>query len=256
MSNFKNTPKVPNHRGLGKKLKRALPRRLFSAFRFAFNKSLSLVPFSIKYGIASRLRKKKFPYRVIQNGDVVIQVGAPKDTLLAGRSRAMNFLQLVGKGKVLVIEPDQTNCDALRSFSKRYVLTDRLIVCQMGAWSVAGELQFLSNPDHPATNILKVVQRAEGDAQPEAGYNSVTVSVDTLDNILAASELPKPRLISITANGAEPEILRGLAKTLTMNIPYISLAATGPGYIQLMSELNYDLVAYDDRGYTFCRREV
>jgi FkbM family methyltransferase len=240
-----------NDRGLGKTIKRILPDSVFSAIRAVFNKIMILVPYRIKYGVATRLRRTKYPYRVIRDGDVVVQVGAPKDILLAGRSRAVNFLRLVGNGKAVIVEPDETNCSALESFAKRNKLSDRMILRHMGAWSSLGKLVLLSNPEHPATNILKVVQTTRGEDDKEGDYAGSEVDVDTLDNILSAADVSSPRLISITANGAEPEILKGLSKTLASNVPYISLAVTGKGYEKMMSDLNYDLVALDDRGFTF-----
>jgi hypothetical protein len=95
------------------------------------------------------------------------------------------------------------------------------------------------------------VQTTRGEDDKEGDYAGSEVDVDTLDNILSAADVSSPRLISITANGAEPEILKGLSKTLASNVPYISLAVTGKGYEKMMSDLNYDLVALDDRGFTF-----
>ncbi len=241
-------------RGLGKAIKRALPESVFSVLRLVFNKVMKRMPYRIKYGIATRLRETKYPYKVIRNGDVVVQVGAPKDILLAGRSRAVNFMRLVGDGKTVVVEPDETNCEALKSFAEKNGISDKLVLCQKGAWSSQGKLRFLSNPDHPATNILEVIHDDKGRSADDSEYSGFEVPVDTLDNILEAAKLPRPKLISITANGAEPEILKGLSHTLSSNVPYISLAVTGKGYEEIMSELDYDLVAYDDRGFTFKRR--
>jgi len=104
---------------------------------------------------------------------------------------------------------------------------------------------------------LQVVQKEkENDIDGEGDFLESEVLVDTLDNILFAAGLPRPRLISITANGAEPEILKGLTRTLSSKVPYISLAVTGSGYQELMSDLNYNLIAYDDRGFTFELRDM
>jgi len=247
MSNRNDTK---NDKGLGKRLKQLLPSKVFSVLRALFNRVMAAVPYSIKYGFATRVRRAKYPYKVIKDGDVVVQVGAPKDILLAGRSRAINFLRLVGRGTTVVVEPDETNCRALKALVEKKNVGGRLVLCQKGAWSSKGKLQFLSNPDHPATNILQVLYDDKGDA-PEDAYSGSEVPVDTLDNILADTGVSQPKLISITANGAEPEILKGLSQTLSSGVPYISLAVTGKGYVELMADLNYELIAYDDRGFTF-----
>ena len=87
-------------------------------------------------------------------------------------------------------------------------------------------------------------------------YTDTDVPVDTLDNMLAEAGVEQPKLVSITANGAEPEILNGLGRTLSKGVPYISLAVTGKGYEAMMAELGYELIAYDDRGFTFRARGI
>ena len=53
----------------------ALPHRVMVK---SINKVLSLIPFSIKYGIGKQFRKKQPPYNLI-NGKTVIQIGSPFD---------------------------------------------------------------------------------------------------------------------------------------------------------------------------------
>lgn len=55
------------------------------------NAVLARLPFSFKYALALWLRRNRAPYTLIRAGDTVVQVGAPHDTLRAGRSRAYHF---------------------------------------------------------------------------------------------------------------------------------------------------------------------
>jgi hypothetical protein len=76
---------------------------------------LSRVPDRLKYAVGTAWRRIRLPYRLLRAGDVVIQIGAPRDTLLAGRSRSAHFAGLIGQGgRVLVIEPEEQNLSALR----------------------------------------------------------------------------------------------------------------------------------------------
>ena len=71
----------------------------------AVNKVLQAIPFGVKYEVGTLIKRKAVPYPLVK-GKVVLQVGAPFDTLNAGRSRGMYFSRLVGeKGKVLIVEP-------------------------------------------------------------------------------------------------------------------------------------------------------
>src|SRR5687768_9475337 len=105
---------VTDHRGLGKRLKASAPVGLFRLATRLYNCVMSYVPFRVKYRISVALRRRKAPYSFLRNGDDVVQIGAPRDILLAGRSRAVNFALLVGTGRVLVAEPDRANIRELR----------------------------------------------------------------------------------------------------------------------------------------------
>ena len=247
--------KITDHKGMGKKLKFLLPKSSFEILRKIYNITLTSMPYELKYKIATNLRKTKYPYNVIEDGDVVVQVGAPKDILLAGRSRAMHFLRLVGTGKVLVVEPETDNCAAIKKLCSENDMQEKLCLEETGAWSEPGKLRFLYNPDHPASNILATVDEQKKEELELQNYEEIEISVDTLDRLLEKNQLATPRLISITANGAELSILEGLKKTLAKGVPYISLAATGEGYVEKMSEYGYTLQAFDDRGYTFLKQK-
>lgn len=246
--------KITDHKGMGKKLKFLLPRNTFDVLRKIYNTTMTSMPYGLKYGIATNLRRSKYPYCIIEDGDVVIQVGAPKDILFAGRSRAMHFLRLVGTGKVLVVEPEADNCAAIKSLCESNGIVDKLCLEEKGAWSEQGKLRFLYNPEHPASNILSTVDEQKPEELELQKFNEVEIEVDTLDGLIEKNQLPTPKLISITANGAELAILEGLKDTLKRGVPYISLAATGEGYVEKMTEYGYSLKAFDDRGYTFHRQ--
>src|SRR5262245_229693 len=104
-----------DQRGLGKRIKGLLPLGFFRALTVAFNGIAAAVPYGIKYPVGTWLRKRKFPYSVIRDGDVVVQLGAPRDLLHAGRSRALHFTRLVGSGKAVVLEPDAENVAHFRA---------------------------------------------------------------------------------------------------------------------------------------------
>ncbi len=244
---------IKQHQGLARRIKYAMPSSVFNMMRPALNTMATLFPDRIKYAIGSRLKKHKYPYCVIEAGDVVVQVGAPRDLLQAGRSRAMHFAWLVKHGKVVVIEPDPHNCDEIKTFVANNNLHDTVILVEKGVWSEAGELELLSSSKHPAANILVAAKDINQTVAEERQYSVIKVPVATLDEILEDLNLRHVRLVSLTTNGAEPNIVRGMKKLLTRGPEYISLASTKPGYPELMRKIGYQLTATDDRGYSFRR---
>src|SRR5687768_4843435 len=99
------------------------------------NRILRMVPLTVKYRIGAAMRRNKAPYRLIQNGSTVVQVGAPSDTLHAGRSRALYFSLFAGPaGKVVVVEPDTKSAEELRRVQQRLGVTNTEIV-DRAAWA-------------------------------------------------------------------------------------------------------------------------
>lgn len=248
------SPTVVDQRGLGKRIKGLIPGRLFRAFTVLFNAIASAVPYGIKYPLGTWLRKRKFPYSVIRDGDVVVQLGAPRDLLHAGRSRALHFTRLVGRGRAIVLEPDPQNVDHFRNYVRKHGLEANCKLVPLGGWRSRDVLVYYTNPHHPASNVIEDVIRYTPEEIAAAGYEKVTIPVDSLDNVLEREGVRTPRLVSITTNGAEMPVLEGMTRVLAEGLPYISVAPPRPELIPFVESLGYVYTARDDRGYFFTRR--
>lgn len=247
---------VNNHRGLAKAIKFSVPSWLFRFLRPALNSLASVFPYSVKYGLANRLKRNKYPYCLLRESDIVVQVGAPRDLLIAGRSRAVHFAQIVKSGRVIVVEPDPGNCAALKKLIQKRKLGNRVTLVEMGAWSESGELEFLTSPDHPAANVLRSAKEIDPEVMRERNYSVIRVPVSRLDDIVADLGIQPEEigLVSITVNGAEPQIIEGMDKLISGGLGNIALAETAEGYPEMMESLGYRRVAIDDRGFTFKRK--
>jgi len=216
------------------------------------NAVLSAIPFPIKYGVARLGAAHELPYKLLGPGDAAVQVGAPHDTLRAGRSRAVHLALRVGPtGHVVVVEPDPTSATALRRIAAERGLR-QLRVVECGAWSHEDELQFYIDPSHPATNFT--AETAEYSDDELVRFDVERIKVDSIDSILGRLSVPMIKLVSITTNGAERQILDGMQSTIEDGLRYVALARTDPGLEEAMTELDYVRLGYDNRGYTFERR--
>ncbi|UHD15471.1 FkbM family methyltransferase [Thiocapsa bogorovii] len=211
-----------------------------------------LIPFSVKYFIGRTFRKNRYPYRLVKEGAVVVQIGAPKDTLLAGRSRAMYFSLFAGtSGRVLIVEPDPESEAAFSQIMETHHQTN-ILLSQMAAWSQAQTLRIYVSDTHPATNFTEGSKQYDEERLKD--YRVVELPADTLDSIVRLQGLERVDLVSITTNGAEREILAGMSGLIAAGLPFICLARTGENYEDMMAELGYHLLAHDDRGFTFEQR--
>ena len=245
--------------GLEQRRHRLLPRQFHEALRRSYNFVMSMVPASAKYALGEARRRKRLPYRIVEDGDIVVQAGAPWDLIESGRSRAIYFARLVGRGKVVVAEPDPESCDRLRAFLAREKLEERVHIFEGALWREAGEGTFLSSPLHPAASLLvdsDDMAKIGAKEMEQRKYRQITVPLDTLDNVLERFEAGLPKLISVTTNGSELAIIDGMTAYIQRGVEFISLAETGiaPGqYLRHMEELGYTCVSRDDRGFTFRR---
>src|SRR5580765_5203725 len=190
-----------------------------------YNAVMRLVPFSIKYAIGQRQRQGKAPYSVVGDGAVVVQVGAPKDTLEAGRSRAMHLaLRTAPHGRTIVVEPDSVSVGRFRELAAKHGLAHATVL-HSGAWSSPITLTLHIDDAHPATNFTDGT--ADYDEADLKNFRVEEVPADSIDNILQKLGVEHVDLVSITTNGAEPEILTGMQRTMDAGLEYIALAVTG-----------------------------
>ena len=216
------------------------------------NKFLNLIPFKYKYIVASKLKKTKIPYSLVE-GLTVVQVGAPFDTLNAGRSRGMIFSLLVGDaGNVHIVEPLMESVVEMRKRLKDLGL-ENTTVHQIGAWSKKGSSFINVDRDHPATNFTE--STVDYSEHRKSQFEKFEINLDTLDSILGDKLQNEVDLVSITTNWAEEEILQGMAGLLNSGVTYICLAygENGETYERKLAQLGYKLLSHDDRGVTYKR---
>lgn len=214
------------------------------------NKILGIIPLKMKYWIVIRRKKNEVPYSIV-SGKTVVQVGAPFDTLNAGRSRGMCFCLAVGElGQVVIVEPLKQSCEAFEDAVSRFGLKN-VIVHNSGAWSESGESTIKVDLKHPATNYTtNTVNYSE---ERETQFEDVPVDLHTIDQVAERYELDTVDILSITTNWAEREILAGARKLLENGTKYVCLAygKDGEDYHDLMASYGYKLLSHDDRGVTY-----
>lgn len=217
------------------------------------NRTLAGVPFAIKYRVTERLRLGKPPYSLVGPGDVVVQVGAPSDTLLSGRSRGMHLALRSRGGRAIIVEPDPPSAAEFRRRAEELGL-DHVLVVNAGAWFQASTITLLVDPTHPATNFVDGT--VDYDETRKQEFTKVEVPVFTLDQIVkdAIGGYGPVRLLSITTNNSEREILRGIEGILSAGLKYLCLARTGEGYDEIAADMGFRYLANDDRGYTYLRK--
>lgn len=215
----------------------------------AANRFLSRVPFKTKYGLTDRVRSGHLSYPLLGPGSVAIQVGAPRDTLESGRSRAMAFARRTGPtGRVLVVEPDQTSVDTFRRVADRHRIDDVEVICAAG-WFEPSTVTIEIDPSHPATNFT--AGSVDYSAEELKRFKKVVAEAVPIDDLVEGHGLGRVDVVSVTTNGAEEQILRGLSRTIDRDQPYACVARTQESFSEYMDGIGYEFFVDDDRGFTF-----
>ncbi|ATX82008.1 methyltransferase, FkbM family [Mariprofundus ferrinatatus] len=208
------------------------------------NSILFVLPVSLKYGVGEMFRSTRLPYKMIEKGWTVVQIGAPWDLLKAGRSRSIYFSKRVGDdGRVVVIEADEANVKALNVFIENHGINN-ITVVQNAAWSKATQLRFLIDDKHPASNLVEEVY--DSGRVDRSKYREVLVDANSVDNILDSLQIDSVDFLSVTSNGSEDEILKGIERRAT-KVRYISIIGE-PEKFKTICDYGFVQFAEDDRG--------
>ncbi len=223
--------------------------KLHNFLRVIMNNVLWRLPVPLKYGVGLSSRKVRLPYKLINEGDTVIQIGAPWDILRAGRSRSIYFSKLAGEtGRVIVFEADLNNVEKLKAFIKEHNITN-ITVIPMGAWNKSTRLRFLINDKHPASNLVEEV--FDDTRKDMKNFRAVEIDVTSIDTALADMNISRIKLLSVTSNGSEEEILEG-AKSTQALVEYISIIGAPEKYPKIL-EYGFKQQSEDDRGYLYTK---
>ncbi len=154
--------------------------------------------------------------RLVRNGDSVVDVGAN-----AGFFSVLLGALTGAAGRVLSIEPGTHNLSRLKNnlslngFS-HVTVSDRPVTDK------EGEVSFFINSDDSGGNALWDPGQFPGNQKTSENPIAHTLSATTLEQAVAASGLPVPRLIKIDTEGAEQRILEGAGSLIReRKVPYV-----------------------------------
>lgn len=217
------------------------------------NKSLRQVPPAVLYrGIMAR-RRHVLPYSLVSDADCVVQVGAPSDTLLSGRSRGMALGLLTPHGQTVLVEPSTAS-----------IAHYERVVAELGATGIGFEqaalfsaarpaITLYEDREHPARNFIDGMANYSAEERKE--FTAIEVPAKTLDQVWTERFNRRHlRLVSLTTNGAEEAILQGGIEALA-HTDYLALAVTSEEVTTLAKDAGFELLGSDDRGFTYRRTQ-
>jgi FkbM family methyltransferase len=119
----------------------------------------------------------------------------------------------MGAARVITIEVDPINAEAIRRNLAAAIADGRQTVLQVGVWDSPGTLQ---------------LERGEASTMSEThveahGQNTISVPVTTIDHIVKDLGLPRVDVIKLDIEGAEPNALRGARETLARFKPALAI---------------------------------
>ncbi len=137
-----------------------------------------------------------------KEGDIVIDIGAH-----IGRYTITSSKQIGKTGKVVAIEADPDNFQLLKRNIALNKLTN-VLPLNYAVFSTRTRMKLYEQSASAKYNSLMLARAAES-------KNYVEVNADTLDNILKQNGVNQVNWIKIDVEGAEYEVLKGSAETLS-----------------------------------------
>lgn len=174
--------------------------------------------------------------KLLAPGDTYIDIGANIGWY------SIYAASIVGSGgAVLAFEPDAKNCELLR---KNVVAGGfrQIHVYEKAVMGVGGEIKSLSkSPDNFGDHAF--LDPSYSDPEDREMVPVETVTIDSLESPL----FERLSLVKIDIQGAEPDALRGMQKTVNRYRP-ILLLEYSPGLIPRFGGSSFEIFAYIEKG--------
>jgi FkbM family methyltransferase len=180
-----------------------------------------------------------------KEGDTVIDIGAH-----IGRYTITSSKQVGNMGRVVAIEADPENFELL----KRNIALNKLsnvLTLNYAVFSTRTRMKLYEQSASAKYNSLMLARAAKT-------KNYVEVNADTLDNILKLNEVNQVNWIKIDVEGAEFEVLKGSAETLSgedlslfVEIHNIEDPSHYDNIVDFLKSRNYEMTfeqRYEDSG--------
>jgi FkbM family methyltransferase len=146
---------------------------------------------------------------VIGRGDTALQVGTPNTWTVDRLSR------IVGRtGTVVIVEAEPGNAERLTRYARGRGMGNVHVVPK-AAWNEKGVHRLLVAPrsgDHRLE--MPAIVHDNDLLAPEYYEGTQEIEVDTVDGILDDLGISEVRFAEVAVNGAEPEVLEGMERTL------------------------------------------
>jgi FkbM family methyltransferase len=180
--------------------------------------------FFTRYVLANEVHRRLHPFQFLRPDDVVVHVGFDRVYLHTGQSHPLVMAGLLhGSGEIVCVDPDPRNVQAMRGYAD----TDdigHLHVVEGAVWKEPADLEFVfAEGWSPMSVAREVADGFPGGDAPTRGIVSKVRAAPLID--LVGPEIHRRvTYLSLTTNGAEPEILKGAADLLDRPQLRIALA--------------------------------
>jgi FkbM family methyltransferase len=163
----------------------------------------------------NRLRARLLHWRnalprelMVGRGDIAVQVGMWRCRNVERLARCVG-----SRGRVILVEADPRNVASVERFLQEQALDNVEVVCR-AAWNKPGKIDLFVGRD-PAHNRVRLDNvRMLGEVNRDAFIERRTVTIDTVDNIMAELGASHADYVEVSVNGAELQVLQGMRNTL------------------------------------------
>lgn len=219
-------------------------REKISKILFAFENPLTLLStlswskFSLSsyLVISSLIRQGIKPATVIDVGANVGQFAVASAKLFAAT-------------RIISFEPDPQTAEIFKKNTRSFSTIE---LHQKALGSEKGTAEFFVNKDSQVSSMLALSHARLEEFPGRTVTNSITVDIDTLDDLFSQEEFQKPILLKIDVQGFEDRVLAG-AESFLKNVDYVILELSLKSLYEGEMTFNEMIRLMEDFGFVFIR---
>ncbi len=169
--------------------------------------------FARRYTLMNEVHRRLHPFQLLRPDDHVVHVGFDRVYLPTGQSHPLVMAALLADaGRVVCIDPDPRNTEALAAYVRRHRIAN-VAIHNRAVWSTEQELEFVfADGWSPMSVAREVAEPVDGEV-PRRGTVS-RIRAAPLRTVVGDGVWDRITVLSLTTNGAEKEILQACGDLL------------------------------------------
>jgi FkbM family methyltransferase len=168
--------------------------------------------FARRYVLMNEVHRRLHPFHLLRPDDWVVHVGFDRVYLPTGQSHPLVMAALLPNGRVVCVDPDPRNTQALEEYTRAHAISN-VTIHNRAVWNKEQELEFVFADGWSPMSVAREVADPVAGEVPRRGTVSRILAAP-LRTVVGDEAWDRITVLSLTTNGAEREILEACGDLL------------------------------------------